>query len=223
MNLAFIKILGQIDKVLKEDENGSATVLFKIDPESKNLNTSIAMVEFKKKHWDKIKNSPKDLLKVTLYGRYDLRLKNNKPFMYVRCESIRKIKQKNIEIETQQLELMLKDKVKKKKKKKIEKENFNNKWYECIPKEEFTEIDISKVKLVEEIHLEAIIPIFNIKKLSKYEEVNPIAVRRLENGEYGLVTGVRSFLVGKIFDKNLRAYITDLDRQTFKEKYSLEI
>ena len=117
--------------------------------------------------------------------------------------------------------------VPKKKKKKLkedkEKDNFNNKWYEFIPNEEFKEIDIRKVKLIEEVHLNSKISIINIRKMSMYKELSPIAVRRLENGEYGLVTGVRSFLIGKIFDRNLKAYVTELSREEFKEKYSLEI
>ena len=222
MNLAFIQVLGQIDKVLSENENGGATVLFKIEPESKNLNTSIVMVEFKKKHWDKIKNSHLDLITIRLHGRYELRLKNGKPFIYVKCETIRKIKQKNIELEQQHVEANLKDKPKKKKSKKVINENFNRCWYGLISKEEFDDIDISKVKLVEEIHLKAVIPIFNLKRMREYKELSPISIRKLDDGEYGLVTGLRTFIVAKLFNRHVKAYVTDLSREEFKEKYRLE-
>lgn len=222
MNLAFIQVLGTINKILSENENGGATVLFKIEPENKNLSASIIMVEFKKKHWDKIKNSPLDLITIKLHGRYELRLKNGKPFIYMKCETIRKIKQKNIELEQQQVESNLKDKPKKKKSKKVINENFNGHWYELISEEEFKDIDISKVKLVEEVHLKAILPIFNLKKMREYEELSPIAVRRLDKGEYGLVAGLRTYIVAKLFDRHLKAYVTDLSREEFKQKYSLE-
>ena len=83
-------------------------------------------------------------------------------------------------------------------------------------------MDINKVKLIEEIHKSAIFPIFNIKKMSEYEELAPIAVRPLGNGEYGLVTGLRTFIIGKLFSRNLKVYVTELSREEFKEKYSLE-
>ena len=97
-------------------------------------------------------------------------------------------------------------------------------WYKRIPLEEFKEIDISNVKLVEEVHVNAIISIFNLKKYkNKYKQLPPIAVRENDNGEYELVSGVRAFIVAKIFSRNVRAYITTLSREEFKEKYSLEI
>lgn len=228
MNRSFIRVLGQFDKVLKENENGTAVVLFKIEPRMKTLNSSIVMSEISKKQWNKIKVlQEKDKSIFSIYGEYEIRLKNSKPFIYIKCDNAEKVKSKNVKKTTEKLEELLQEKepklVKKPiKEKKIKIKKDKNNWYELIPIEEFIEIDINKVKLVEEIHLSSRISIFDIKKMSKYDEINPIAVRKLENGEYGLITGVRSFIVGKLFSRNLKAYVTDLDRETFKERYSLE-
>jgi len=109
--------------------------------------------------------------------------------------------------------------------KKSEKEIKENKehWQNLIPKEEFKIVDINKVKLVEETHLSSRISIFNIKRYRNYKELYPIAVRENDKGEYELVAGLRSFIIAKLLSLNVQAYITDLDRKTFKEKYSLSI
>lgn len=108
--------------------------------------------------------------------------------------------------------------------KKSEKEIKENKehWQNLIPKEEFRVVDINKVKLVEETHLSSRVSIFNIKGY-RNKELYPIAVRENDKGEYELVAGLRSFIIAKLLSLNVQAYITDLDRKTFKEKYSLPI
>jgi hypothetical protein len=107
---------------------------------------------------------------------------------------------------------------------KSEKEIKENKehWQNLIPKEEFKVVDINKVKLVEETHLSSRVSIFNIKGY-RNKELYPIAVRENDKGEYELVAGLRSFIIAKLLSLNVQAYITDLDRKTFKEKYSLPI
>lgn len=101
-------------------------------------------------------------------------------------------------------------------------------WFEKINETKFKEVDINKVKLVEEIHLSSRVSIFNIRNIrnirniSKCKELTPIVVRENEKGEYELVTGLRSFIIGKLFSINTKAYITNLDRKTFKQKYLLE-
>lgn len=92
-------------------------------------------------------------------------------------------------------------------------------WQSLIPEEEFIEVDINKVRLVEEIHLSSRVSIFNIRR---YREAPPIAVRENENGEYELVAGIRGFIIGKLFSRNVRAYITTLSREEFKKKYYLD-
>ena len=101
--------------------------------------------------------------------------------------------------------------------------NKNEVWYKLISEEDFKEVDINKVKIVDEVHLSSRISIFNIKKYRRYKSLAPIAVRENENGEYELVTGMRTFIVAKLFSRNIKAYMTNLSREEFKEKYNLDI
>ena len=99
------------------------------------------------------------------------------------------------------------------------------KWYDLIPKEHFKEVDINKVKIGEEVHLNGKVSIFNMKRYQKNKNkpIHPIAVRENENGEYELVAGIKSFIIAKLFSRNVKAYVTNLSRDEFKEKYSLDI
>ena len=102
----------------------------------------------------------------------------------------------------------------------MEKERkVNNEWARKIDHEEFKEIDINRVRLVEDVHLSSRISIFNLKWYRRHKRVPVIAVRESEDGWYDLVVGLRGYIIGKLFCTNPKAYITTLSREEFKEKY----
>lgn len=209
MNMASIKILGTIDKIFKENENGSAVVLFKtVQPAKIKLSDSIIMVEVSKKQWSRLVNvSEKTKETISVVGDFEIRLKSGKPFIYLIAQVFERVKSTHVQAMENKL---------------IQKSDKYEEWFFQIPEDQFKEIDINKVILIDEIHLNSMVESFNIKKYRKYKELSPIAVNENENGEYELITGMKSFIAGKLLSRNIKAYVTDLTRDEFKEKYSLE-
>lgn len=236
MSKSLIKINGKIDRILKVEENGSATILFQNEENSNlDLKSSIIMVQVPKMLWKTVKDDS-DLLEAdfTCSGKFELRKKQDRTYIYVRCVSFNRLTPKQQKKKLQDLNKIDKNykiqseyEIREAEKLRQKEENIKRKedkyWFKKIDESEFKEIDISKVKLVESTHLNSILPKFNIRHMNKRENLNPIAVRENDNGEYELITGLRSFIVGKLLSIDVKAYITDLDRETFKEKYSLDI
>lgn len=228
MSSAVIKINGKIDKLFRIEENGPAILLFKGENgPTLDLKSVIIMVEVSKRQWRPFKDHP-DLLELyfTCIGKFELRKKQEKPYLYVKSVSFKRLRAKGQKAKVEELEKIDKkyDEEIELEKKELEelKQNEDKFWFKKIEETKFKEVNINKVKLVEKIHLNSRVSIFNIRNMSKCEELTPIAVRENEKGEYELVTGLRSFIIGKLFSINTKAYITDLDRKTFKQKYSLE-
>lgn len=242
MSNSVIRINGKIDKLLKVQEDGPTIILFKSEDDSLfKLKSSIIMVEVTRRQWQKFKDHPNVLeLYFTITGKFEIRKKDDKPFLYVKSISIERLKakgQKNklqefenvnkeyerqIEIDKREMK-EIEEKRRIQRKKELEDQKEDKFWYEKIEENKFIEIDISKVKLTNEIHLNSIVPIYNIKRINRIKRVSPIAVRQIDSSEeYELITGLKSFILAKLLSLKVKAYITDLDRDTFKEKYSLE-
>ena len=94
-------------------------------------------------------------------------------------------------------------------------------WFVNLADEDFIELAPYDVLLVEEDHLEADFKWLDFKELNKRTELN-VAVRKLENGKYALVSGIKNFIAGKVFNKNYRAYITNLRREEFVIKFEIK-
>ena len=92
-------------------------------------------------------------------------------------------------------------------------------WNKKIDGSEFVEIETSKIHLVEDIHKKGIRVLTGIYDDAK---IRPIAVRKMDNGNYALVTGLKSYIIAKVFNKeSLKCYITDLKHKEFNEKYEI--
>lgn len=223
MSKTILRIRGKIDKILKTDVQGSTIVLFKNENEiAFNLKNSIIMVEISKCQWKSIEANTNLLdLYLDITGKFEIRAtKENKPYLYVKSVACKKLKVKAQEDIIRHLNKMSENY---EREIKTQKRHYDNIWFKNIDENEFQEIDINKVKLVEEIHLNSKISVFNIKKYNNYNDLSPISVRENDNGEYELVTGIRSFIVAKLLSRKVRAYTTTLSRNEFKEKYLLEI
>ena len=246
MSVAVIKINGKIDKLLKVQENGPTIILFKIEDDNVlNLKASIVMVEVTRRQWQRYKDHP-DVLQLyfTIVGRFEIRKKNEKPYLYVKSISINRLRAKGQKDKIQEFENInkeyerqigideremkelqeLEEKKKLKIKKKLEDQKEDKFWYKKIEENQFIDVDISKVKLTSEVHLNSIVPIYNIKRINRIQRVSPIAIKKIDGcEEYELITGLRSFILAKLLSLKVKAYVTDLDRDAFKEKYSLEL
>ena len=226
---AVIRINGTIDKLLKVEENSPATVLFKCEDDANlNIKSVVIMVEISKRQWRTFKDNPNVLdLYFTCIGKFEIRKKNDKPYLYVKSVSLKRLKAKGQKAKIEEIEKISKkyeEEIKMEEKEIDElKKKEDRFWFKKIDKNEFQEVDINKVKLVEETHLSSRVSMFNIRNMSEYGELTPIAVRENEKGEYELVAGLKTFIVGKLFSRNVKAYVTTLSRNEFKEKHSLEI
>lgn len=97
------------------------------------------------------------------------------------------------------------------------KDKIPHQWYKRIKEEDYVEIDTDKICLVEDIH-KKFKSVYGI-----YEDIEcKLAVRELEDGQYALVTGLRGYIIAKIFNKKTcKCYITDLAHNDFAEKYGI--
>lgn len=93
------------------------------------------------------------------------------------------------------------------------------KWYESY-EGQLKEIDVKDIILVEEIHKKG------VKKLSGIKESSipkPMAIRKIEEGKYALVVGLKSYALCKIFNREkAKCFITELSHVDFCTKYNIE-
>lgn len=94
-----------------------------------------------------------------------------------------------------------------------------NKWYKMVEEDEFINIEVSKIKLVDPIHMK--LCNLNINLLGN--DINkPVAVRENEEGIYELIVGVKSYIKAKILDIGMiKAYKTDLGREDFIREFKI--
>jgi len=211
MGKGFVRVKGSFDKILDRAEDGSVRVLMKNEDTNNRLKSSVVMIRFTKKQWEKLKDikTPLEEELFLVEGNFETRInKKYKPFLYVECSQLsRKKRTKGRKGGSKMIPYEL--------------NSFEGNWFNKVPSEELIEIDITKVKLSEEIHLNAIIDNFNIKEMLEMSEFRPIAVRKCDC-TYTLISGLRTYIVAKLFSRNIKAYITDLDIHEFREKYLLE-
>ena len=100
MSNSVIKINGKIDKLLKVLEDGSVIILFKNEDDSLfKLKSSLIMVEVTRRQWQKFKEHPNALeIYFTIIGKFEIRKKDDKPFLYVKSISIDRLKAKGQKI-----------------------------------------------------------------------------------------------------------------------------
>jgi len=223
MSTSVIRIIGKIDKIQRINDNGSIIILFKNENQINfNLKSSMFMVEITKRQWQNFRNNPNVLdLYFDIYGKFEIRtVKENKPYIYVKSINVKKLTSKE---QKQTIDHDNKTSQNYRQDVYIQERDYDNMWFKRIEENEFQEVDINKVKLVEETHLNSKVSIFNIRNMSEYKELTPIAVRENEKGEYELIAGLKTFIVGKLFSRNVKAYVTTLNRDEFKVEYSLGI
>lgn len=207
MSNSFIKIKGSFKRIFDSDEDGTIRVLMKNEVRSTKLKSSIVMIKFTKRQWNKLKD-----LENILEERFQIEgevqacvNKMNKPYLCVQCSQLAREKRLN---GTKSAKRMIPY-------------NFDIvtvNWVKEIPNIDLVEIDINKVKLNEEIHLNSIGTNFNIKEMVNKKELNPIAVKVSGDG-YTLISGLRTYIVAKLLSIKVKAYITELDIEDFRDRY----
>jgi len=207
MSNSSIKIKGSFKRIFDSDEDGTIRVLMKNEVRSTKLKSSIVMIKFTKRQWNKLKDL-ENILEETFQIKGEVQAcvnKMNKPYLYVQCSQLAQEKRLNRIKSTKRMIPF----------------NFDIvtvKWFKEISNIDLVEIDINKVKLNEEMHLNAIVNNFNIKEMVNKKELNPIAVKVYGDG-YTLISGLRTYIVAKLLSIKVKAYITELDIEDFRDKY----
>lgn len=210
-----IKISGKITDSEIKEKDGKYYLILNTSLDKKENTKSLVYVDIRPKIYNNIKDSYKNSHVVIAGSVQAKKTKKEVPYIFVKCENFslvtnkKKIKKidKELEIENKEVDL-------KPSEKEIKKIFIN--WYDKMDKEDFELIETAKVGLVEDEHLKATM-FFN--KECKYDD-RPIAVRKLDDGTYTLVTGFKCYVYAKLLNKPyIKAHITQLSCKEFKDKY----
>lgn len=89
-------------------------------------------------------------------------------------------------------------------------------WYNEKELEEFIDIDVNKIELVNDIFNQgkAVIDLKNIKN----KDINDyVVIKAIDNEKYELIMGIKAYIRAKVLNKTVKALITELDRESFIE------
>lgn len=214
-----ILIKGTLDREPKENEDGSVDLILTnviedhAPKELRKKGDSIFLVRLSPNIWKHHRRRiRKENAEFSVIGGVKASVnKKGVPFVYVQADSVL-VKNDTPKIDTSIKELN--QRINKIKNKVVP-------WFAGLGDEDFIELAPDNVVLVEQDHLEANFKWLDFKELNKRTELN-VAVRKLENGKYALVSGIKNFIAGKVFNKNYRAYITDLGREDFVIKFEIK-
>lgn len=201
-----LKLEGIIDTEIKKKDNNYYFTLY-TNIQGKGNYKSLVYIELTEVIFNKIKDIYKDSYAFITGSIQARNTKNNIPFIYLKAFSINFDKDNNSNKKDKKE--VLPNKTEKKK-------NNIKYWNEYFSDEDFDFVEISKIYLIDEIHLKANI-FFNSKF---YNENNPIVIKKIDNNKFSLIIGFKEFFYAKLLNKTkIKAHITDLDRLEFINKY----
>lgn len=202
---AYGNVLGLItpEDRIKHNEDGTVDIIT-TSLSNKKLSSSNIVLRIKEDMFkQKLESRIKQSVKVNIRGKMKACVsKKGIPYVLIYVEEVKKIKNKKAILDE------------------LEKQKEQEKiipWYEKLNENDFEDVDIDKIKLVEDIHLNKPFMVrINIDK------ENPIAIKLNEVGEYVLVVGVSAYINAKVKgEKTIKSYKTDLSRSEFIEKFKM--
>ncbi|MCU9810188.1 hypothetical protein LEQ06_19820 [Paraclostridium sp. AKS46] len=219
-----IFITGSLDKEPKVNEDGSADLILNntVDEHArkdiKDKGNSIFLVKLSKAQWKSKKNSilkPNREIKVVGHIKA-LVNKKGTPFIYVAPQSVEVYEVKD-EKNTNNRQKSFKGM--------INQINVANKkyipWRKAVDESEFIELDPAKVILEDDEHINAQFNWMDFKKGRNIKEFT-VAVRKIDEDKYALVSGIGRYIVAKVFNMKLSAYVTDLTREEFANEFDIK-
>lgn len=219
-----IFLTGSLDKEPKVHADGSADLILTntLDDyarqDIKDKGNSIFLVKLSKAQW---KSKRKSILKpdreIKIIGHIKALVnKKGTPFIYVSPQSIEvyEVKdEKDINERTKHFKGI------------VNQVNIANKkyipWRKAIDESEFIELDPNKVILEDEEHMNAQFNWMDFKKGRNIKEFT-VAVRKIDEDKYALVSGMGRYIVAKVFNMKLSAYVTDLTREEFSKEFEIK-
>lgn len=211
-----ITIRGIINGKFHENEDGSVKILETIDTMKPFEKDNLIVFSINRKLYKTKKELISSNKELTINGEISVRL-NSKGITFILMNVL------NINSMNKRLLKTLNEIERERKKEDIfiEGQIYENvsyeKWYDLINESEFEIINSKDIILVESIHKNAEI---NLSNIYNRNPIKPLAVRKLENGKYGLVCGLRSYLKIRIFNSyKAKVFITNLCHDDFILKY----
>lgn len=205
-----IIIQGTIDKEPKVNEDGSADIILintyeeKANRDIRGKGESVFLVKLRKKMYEKHKKQLNREKQISIIGYIKTGVsKKGKPFIYV----------SPVSIEFYPLEKMTI------KKKKIFNTNTQQvPWWQLLNDEDFIEINANEIFVIDDKHLNANISNVNLKRrnVPLYVAVKP------SNGKYELIIGLKSLLIAKIFNLNVKSYVTEQSYDELVEQFDID-
>ncbi|NKF08818.1 hypothetical protein J1C67_19275 (plasmid) [Clostridium gasigenes] len=206
-----IRLEGILDSEVKLNNDGKYVVIVKSNILNKENSESIFFVEMTKNQWNGIKNKENNLI---ITGHIIVK-KNKKdiPFIYVISTGINEVKRQEKK-KVKNVDKVIISSTKKE----IENKPERIFWFENIPEDQFILVNANDITMVESCHIN-----FTVKiHMSEQEQSNkPICIRALDNGEYVLVAGLHTYIRAKLLNTHVKAFVTELSRKEFVEKYNL--
>ncbi|MGL5567691.1 MAG: hypothetical protein ACRDB9_00465 [Cetobacterium sp.] len=216
-----IYITGTLDREPKVNEDGTVDLILTniIEEEAPKMirekGSSVFLVKISKPQWKCIRNKiSKDDAIFSIMGRVKASTnKKGTPFIYINADYIQINKKTEPEKPVYGVKQM---------QRKIRNiDNLITPWFKQLDDEDFIIINPGDVELVEQEHLESEFKYLSFKKLGEREDLY-IAVKKIDSGKYGLVSGIKNFMVGKIYNKPFKAYVTELDREGFVDEFRIK-
>lgn len=219
-----IVITGSLDREPKIREDGTVDLILTntIDEHARkdmqDKGNSIILVKLSKVQW---KSKKKSLLKpnkeIKVIGHVKALVnKKGTPFIYVSPQSIEIYEAPEVED--------IKE-INKKFKGISNQINVVNKtyipWRKAVDKSEFIELDPAKVILEDEDHVNAQFNWLDFKNGRARKDFT-VAVRKIDEDKYALVSGIARYIIAKVFNENLSAYVTDLTREEFAREFEIK-
>ncbi len=218
-----IVITGSLDREPKinEDETVDLILINTIDEYARkdiqDKGNSIILVKLSKTQW---KSKKKSLLKpnkeIKVVGHVKALVnKKGTPFIYVSPQNIDIYEAKEVKD--------IKD-INKKFKGIANQVNIANKtyipWRKAVDKSEFIILDPAKIILEDEDHVNAQFNWLDLKN-GRGKKDFTVAVRKIDEDKYALVSGIARYIIAKVFNENLSAYVTDLTREEFTSEFEI--
>lgn len=215
-----LEICGIINKeTIKESDDKVFLTLNTIIGEN-DKSKSLIYLEVEKELWDSV-NINYYILPLVITGEIQARrTKSNSPFIYMKVSSIvlksrkdREIKQINkYKSKIGHVEKLTKTKV-----------NWVHAFKTAEPEEKLHIIDISKIYLKEDLHMQCALN-FSAKSYINPEEERiktPALVKIEDDGRYSLVIGFKEYLHCKLLNTDMKTYVTNLSLDDFLDKYNI--
>lgn len=205
-----IVIRGTVDKEPKVNKDGSADIILTntyeetANKDIRDKGDSIFLVKLRKRLYEKHKKQFNRQREISIIGYVKTGLsKKGAPFVYVSPTSIEFTKLSKINIK--------KNKIFKTKTQPIP-------WWQLLKDEDFIEISSSEIDIIDDRHLNGCVSELNIKRrnTSLCVAVKPY------NGRYELIIGLKPLMIAKVFNLNVKAYVTDESYDELVERFDID-